>query len=191
MTDVLQLEFEIKDEIDEQNNEEDTVMDAVVYKHNCLSDIHNALLKIVKVSETTAPLIYYSLPNSAESLDMNKTFEELGIKTKTRIFVCTQRKKKRRHSYLSDDDNDEDPDDDITIICYTRIFESEGIPMRKIKVTVKRYQSCACLLEDVSRLWGRDNLKFRWERIVLTREKTFAELNITDLAEILVTGARG
>lgn len=184
----IHVEFVLVDGIDDQNHGEDTIVDITAYPDMKLSEAHAALLKILQVDSNILPFMQYSFPNTTSSLDIDQTMEALGIQEGDRIVVDASRKKKKLR--VSDFDT-EDTDEDLTIICYTRIFEADGMPMKRLKILVKRQQSCAHLLEDVSKLWNRDNLKFRYGRHVLTSDKTFADVGMVDMGEVLVTGARG
>jgi hypothetical protein len=79
----------------------------------------------------------------------------------------------------------------IELICTTRVFELDGIPIRKVKVIVNLNSTCKELIDDVSILWGKSNLKFKFGRIVLYPDKTFYEIGVCNNAEIVITGGRG
>ncbi len=55
---------------------------------------------------------------------------------------------------------------------------------------VKKQQPCSYLMDDVTALWNRSGLKFRYGRTVLNANKTFEELGIVNDGEVVVTGAR-
>jgi hypothetical protein len=98
----------------------------------------------------------------------------------------------KRNSSADGEDNDEDSNTEILdLICTTRIFESDNVPVRKVRVLVPSDQSCRYLIDDVSSLWGRVGLKFKCGRTVLHGDKTFDELGVESNSEIVVTGGRG
>lgn len=186
----IRVEMLVIDGIDPSNHGEDTVVDITVYSDMKLKEVHDCLLKILQVEESTIPYLHYYFSNMDEPVDLSLSLREIGVQEGDRIVADASRKKRK---FRNDDSQieAEDSEDDLTVICYTRIFEADGVPMKKLKVLVRSQQSCGTMIEDVCRIWNRDNLKFRYGRHVLTSEKTFMDVAMVDGGEILVTGARG
>lgn len=187
---VIHIELLVVKGIDSANIGEDTIVDLTVYYHMTLNDIHESLKKILGIDTAHAPNLQYFFAYMDEPLNLALTLDVLGIQEGDRIIVDTSRRKRKFAStdLLLDT---EDSEEDLTVICYTRIFEVDGVPMKKLKVLVKESQTCENLIEDVCRIWNRENLKFRYGRHVLTGEKTFLDVGMIDGGEVLVTGARG
>lgn len=187
---VIRIEMCIVDGIDTTNKGEDSVADLSIYQDLPLRHVHNSLSKIMKIDPAVLDSIQYFHMNNPEPLDLDQTLESLGVQSGDKMVVDTSRKRKKMKFFqlLAEE---EDGDDDLTVVCYTRIFEAEGVPMKRIRVHTRRDQSCASLITDVCKLWNRENLKFRYGRHILTAERTFEDVDMVDLGEILVTGARG
>ena len=116
----------------------------------------------------------------------------------TTLLVSVGRKRRKVHRNsrrtASPDGHENDADSNaeiLDLVCTTRIFECDNIPVRKVRVLVPADQSCRYLIEDVSSLWGRTGLKFKCGRTVLHGDKTFEELGVEGNSEIVVTGGRG
>lgn len=187
---IIHVEMFVIDGIDSNNRGEDTIVDLTAYSDMTLDDVHQTLLRILDVDESIKPHMQYFSANMDDTLNLSMTLEALGVQEGDRIVVDASRKKRKFKStdLLVDT---EDSEEDLTVVCYTRIFEADGIPMKKLKVQVKASQTCGNLIEDICRIWNRDNLKFRYGRHVLTSEKTFEDVGMHDFGEVLVTGARG
>jgi hypothetical protein len=198
------------------NKHKDTIVDVIAYNDMSLQTIHEAILPLLSLQFKDKTLYYYleheksrqieeAEEPSDTPLNMESTLAELEIESGDRLLVDSQKRNKRRRmtdTEFGDRDDDEvqkeNDDDTLEFVCITRIFENEGLPLRRTRVYVKKYHPCSYLMEDICVLWNRQNLKFRCGRIVLVPEKTYDELGISSLSneegdevEITVTGGRG
>jgi hypothetical protein len=173
-----------------EDKHEDTILDIIAFPNLPLLTVHDTVVNLLGLVDKADQLIYYLEHGKGDPLDLDSTLEELKIHHGEKIIVDTQKRNRRKR--LSEIQNPEsDDEDNIDIVCFTRIFESEGTDVRRTRVLVKKYHPCSFLMDDISYLWNKNNLKFRCGRITLVPEKTFEELGITTDTEIIVTGARG
>ena len=178
-------------DLEAEDKHEDTIVDIVAENSMAFLTVHGTLVSLLSLQEKQELLVYYFEHDKREFLDVNKTLLELKVENGSRIIVDTQ-KRTRRKRQNDGQDIDFDDEDNVEFVCITRIFESEGIPIRRTRVLAKKYHPCSMLMDDVSYLWNKNNLKFRCGRITLVPEKTFEELGICSPEnEIIVTGARG
>ncbi len=199
---VINIEVVIVDSFDAQKNREDIVVDVKISRDFSVQHIHDSISSIIHgdngFAEDGGPSsAQYFLWNSdevkdnKEPLDVDKSLAQLGINEGDRIIAETSKRKKRSRKFISELDHDEvDDRDTLLLTCTTRIFENEGWVSRKVRVMVKKQQPCSYLMDDVTALWNRSGLKFRYGRTVLNANKTFEELGIVNDGEVVVTGAR-
>lgn len=217
---IFHLEIVLSEGIDEEHGGEETTVDVSVSSLYTLRQVHRVISSVLVIPVATQESMHYYHHSSTVPLNLDEALESLlvttGGETDIQLLVTSKsdssRKKKQKLKHdatdtdaiyyntnhllptaslksRSLDDNDES--EDLVVTCYTRIFETEGEPIRRLRVLLKRNQTCKNLMKDVSVLWDRQNLKFRYGRSVLSEEKTFEELGFENGAEILVTGARG
>ena len=178
-----------------------TFLDLTVTKDMSFQTMHSTIISILELQQKASQLIYYLETDRREiqQEEFMYSLSDLKINDGDRIIVDLMRRNKRKRfseavlvSLNDGDDNSTEEEETLEFVCSTRIFESEGIPLRRTRVYVKRSQPCSYLMEDISTLWNKQNLKFRCGRVTLVPEKTYAELGLEKLdTEILVTGGRG
>lgn len=181
-------------------------IDLKVYDSHKLSTIHAAVLKILNLPlsslEKAGTKYGYFSPNYKQ-LEQTRTFAELkefGFGNKIYMEFATQSGKKRTRkdhdksmrknakleteicmqNYISDEK--------IEVVCSTRIFDCQMVPLKRVRVVVHENSTCQDMMTDVMALWRRTGLKFKCGKTVLDGHKTFRELGINNNSEIVVTG---
>ncbi len=192
---VLDETIESGDHTTSSRDDTKTCLDLVVTKDMTFETIHNTITSLLSLQKKAEQLQYYLETDKRDipQEDFFYTLSDLKINDGDRIIIdIAKRNKRKRNSDLyADDENSGEEEDTLEFVCTTRIFEAEGVPVRRTRVYVKRHHPCSYLMDDISTLWNRGNLKFRCGRITLVPEKTFAELGIKKTEnEILVTGGR-
>jgi len=76
----------------------------------------------------------------------------------------------------------------IEIICSSRAFESDGSSLKQIRVLVNKFDELKYLMHDISELWDREGLKFKFGRLALLKGNTYDEIGIENGDEITVSG---
>jgi hypothetical protein len=202
---VISLEVIVVDG-DAQRSRDDTPIDLKVSRDSTLARIDDAITNILCENDTKEDhsanlpnLQYYhwspedgSGTKDREPLDMDRTLAQLNINEGDRLIAesGSKRRKRSRKSLSDFDRNTVDDDDTLSLVCTTRIFENEGWAVRKVRVQVKKQQHCSYLMDDITSLWNRSGLKFRYGRTVLNANKTFEDLGIHKDGEVVITGAR-
>lgn len=110
--------------------------------------------------------------HNVEDLQINKNAKFEKEKEKIKSLLC-------------------DIDENLELVCSTRLFESNGFPLKRVRVVINQNSTCNALIEDVCTLWGKTGLKFKYGKTVLKGDQTFKELNVQSGSEILVTGGYG
>ena len=201
--------------IDPLNPDDSTYVDINVSPDETLSKVHEIISTLLYLDldegyvyqrdkETLITNKLISLPSSSSpsssssdkeedySLHMKKTLKELGILNGETLFLelkpKNNRKRKRDLGNLRDEVQE---DGVIEITCTTKLLNSDGEQIRKLRVLVHRDHIVNYLMEDVAALWHKVSLKFRVGRTILSKDKTFRQLGIEDKTEIVVTGGRG
>lgn len=185
----LNLSLSVSEGLDPSNPSEETLVDLKVFEDTKLEDIHLSLIKIMQLPEETK-LMYFNDFSKSE-MDITKTFKELGIENEGKIYLETVNRKRKRQNYRTGKLNNE-TGELLQLACTTRIFDSDNIPIRRVRVIVNSNNRCKKLMEDVSSLWGgRTGLKFKCGRTVLNGDRTFDDMGVENNSEIVVTGGRG
>jgi hypothetical protein len=142
---------------------------------------------------------------ASESYDMGKTFHALGIAHGMKIWLDSRARRQKEaiminrrllakpvlRFFVAAADIDGNDDDAIELTVTTRLLDAVGQPLRPIRAVVMSTHLISYLMEDVTSLWGKANLKFRCGRNVLSADKTYIELGVVQGAEVVVTGGRG
>eukprot|EP01038_Epipyxis_sp_PR26KG_P006118 gene6118-8433_t len=169
-----------------------------VFKCRTLSDIQKTIFKILEQDSiylSDEEQCYYYLEHNRKKLAMNISLENIKVENGSVITMKLARNSSPSTlsaslTYESNSNDDELIGEELTLLCITRIFESDGEPIRKVRVLVNSLHPCKFLIKDVSTHWNKSNLKFKFGRTVLIPEKSFADLGILNNAEISVTGGR-
>jgi hypothetical protein len=190
---VLRVELGL-DALRSASAQELSLLDLLVPARTLLLSIHHSLISILHLQHSADLIRYYSADSPSTPLDLSQSLNSLGIQDGSRIIADLGRKRKRYQ--LFDEENHNSTDDNTSdellhLICSTRIFSGEDVPLKEVRVIVRRNQPCKYLMEDVSTLWNRPNLKFRYGRITLCENKTYGELGIESDGKVVVTGGRG
>ena len=180
--------------LDPSNPGEETVCDIKVRAEaTTLQMVHDSIAKILCLCESEE-LFYCFSRNTDAQLSLHCTFKELGIMTGDSIILDARNNKKRKTvSCLKPSKEDERGKESaiLELICTTRLLEVDGNAFRKVRVVVQSHQKTSYLMHDISNLWGRNGLKFKCGRNVLSAEKTYFELGIENEGEVVITGGRG
>lgn len=141
---------------------------------------------------------------ASDAFDMGKTFQNLGIVNGAKIWLDSRARRHKEEIMINRRllakpvlrffvaaDADGNDDDAMELTVTTRLLDSAGKPLRPVRVVVLSTHLVSYLMEDIALLWGRPNLKFRCGRNVLSADKTFIELGVSNGAEVVVTGGRG
>lgn len=141
--------------------------------------------------------------------DWNQTLQSLGFNDQDHLIVDFQRKRSKYHikedlslaskyeQSITNGTIDQSTlsnivtlEEVIVLTCTTRIFDAEGISMKRTKVFVRPGQLARFLMEDISALWNKNNLKFRYNSKILRGDRTFFEQGVYESGEVSVTGGR-
>lgn len=186
----IQFQITLAGGIDDQNDSEETIFDIITFEDNLLRSVHETIMKILSVTaEKESQISYFVADDTKESLNLDMSLNELQLTNGSTLYAETNKKRKRTRRNQNEN-MEETWKDTLMITCSTRIFENEGIPIRKARIFVKKNHTCANLIEDICTLWNRTGLKFRYGRNLLNAEKTFLDLGVKGDTEIIVTGGR-
>lgn len=186
----IQLEIVLAYGIDDQNDEEETVVDLIIFEDSTLKAINEVVMRVLSAKDKESQVIYFTSEDSKDPLSMESTVKELGLENGSTIYAETSKRRKRMKRTQADSTTIDEMKDTIMFTCSSRIFQNEGISMRKARVFVNKNHTCANFMEDICTLWNRSGLKFRNGRTLLNADKTFSELGVKHDAEIIVTGGR-
>lgn len=180
--------------LDLSNPGEETICDVKVRAEvTTLQAVHESIAKVLCLCESEE-LFYCFTRNTDVQLSLCSTFDELGIISGDSIILDARNNKKRKTvSCLKPSKEDVLGKESaiLELICTTRLLEVDGNAYRKVRVVVQSHQKASYLMHDISNLWGRNGLKFKCGRNVLSAERTYAELGIENEAEVVITGGRG
>ena len=187
---ILDIIIKISDDLESDSLNATTYIDAKVYNTTKLIDIHNEILRKLTIEENN---FIYSNEDGTVIFELENTVSKNDINNNDTILL--DKKRKRRRSRIEKnkipDIIEDENDDSISIICTTRLSDSNGESIPRVRVIVYPEQSCKDMMETISRHWNKSALKFKHGRVVLKEEKTFAELGIEEGTEVTVTGGRG
>lgn len=186
---VIGVEVLLSGGIDESNKLGDTLVDIRITRDFTLRHIHESICSLIAKDEEEFENIEFFLDTTQKmALDLDKTVMQIGLADGDRIIAQSKRRYKRARKTEPDEVDKEG--DNITLTCTTRVFQNEGLPIRRVRVVVKKHHTCIFLMNDVANLWNKSGLKFRYGRTVLIANKTYEELGIEEDGEVIVTGAR-
>lgn len=191
-TKVVRIEVILVNGIVRSDKSDDTVFDIVTYPDMALQSVHSMIVSTENLEDRADFIKYYDyFTEDNVPLDLTKSLTALGIQDGGRIIADIGRKRKR---YLRGEDASAEGNSSgelLNLVCCTRIFAGEGVPLKEVRVLVRRRQLARYLMEDVASLWNKPNLKFRCGRITLVEDKTYEELGVEADGKIVVTGGRG
>jgi hypothetical protein len=189
----IHLTVIIAEGLDLDNYSGETVIDLKLNPEaTTLLDVHTAITTSFSLAGTPDD-IFYSFPNSSSSpMTLSSTFQDLGVADRDQILLDSVRRKRKSASLLNGTKLLEDNDADvIEVVCSTRLCDTEGLPLRKVRIITRPYQNVGTLMHDIGLLWKKSGLKFKCGRSVLVADKSYFEQGVENGAEIIITGGRG
>lgn len=186
----IQLEIVLAFGVDDQNEEELTVVDVIIFEDSTLKGINEVVMRVLSAKEKESQVVFYTSEDSKDPLSMEATVKELCLENGSTVYAEISKRRKRMKRNQADSTTSDEMKDTIMFTCSSRIFQNEGFPMRKARVFVNKNHTCANFMEDICTMWNRSGLKFRNGRTLLNPDKTFSELGVKHNTEIIVTGGR-
>ena len=190
----MNLAIIVAEGLDRSNPDEETICDIKICPEiTTLQSVHDSIVKVLSLDERDD--LFYCFPRSTETpLSLSSTFKELGAACGDTIILDARYNRKRKITNClkpSKENKGGKGSGILELVCTTRLLEADGKPFRKVRVVVQSHHTTSCLMHDISNLWGKNGLKFKCGRNVLSADKSYAELGVESESEIVITGGRG
>ena len=189
----MNIAIVVAEGLDRSNPGEETICDIKICPEiTTLQSVHDSIVKLLALDVRDD--LFYCFPRSTETtLSLSSTFQELGAVCGESMILDAKNNKKRKVTSLKPSKSTKSGKESgiLELICTTRLLDADDRPFRKVRVVVQSHHTASYLMDDISNLWGRNGLKFKCGRNVLSADKSYAELGVETESEIVITGGRG